>query len=170
MRCIENVIEYLSKTGYAYMAISGQPFCKSAWNGFLLNMKYCAKFYFAHSIASMFVFIGILFITGSNLLVGVFLVNYVTKEVDDPEIELRSTFIIFLILSIFVASVCLGLFDDAVVVILQCYAVDADLHYGKPKFGPTSYHEKLKAIYGDDDEDKGGETGQVSVIAAHSMV
>jgi len=54
--------------------------------------------------------------------------------------------------------VCLGLFDDAVIAILQCYATDTDLHNGYPKFGPKSYHEKLAVIHGKD-EDKGDDTG-----------
>lgn len=47
IRCLESIIEYISKLGYAYMAVTGESFCASAWGGFLLNMKYCVKFYFA---------------------------------------------------------------------------------------------------------------------------
>ena len=47
MKSIEDFVEYLNKTAYAYMAISGENYCKSAWNGLLLNLKHMAKYYYA---------------------------------------------------------------------------------------------------------------------------
>ena len=152
MRCIENCIEYLNKIAYAYQAISGEPFCKSAWNGFLLNLKYCAKFYFAITISGWFIVIGILFVVFSNMMIGLFLVNYVTKEADDPDVELYGPAFVFFMNSLIVSIVCLGLFDDAVIAILQCYATDTDLHGGYPRFGPKSYHEKLRKVYSQEDD------------------
>merc|ERR1711998_732274 len=36
--CLESLIEYLNTTAYAFMAVSGDSYCKSAWNGFLLTI------------------------------------------------------------------------------------------------------------------------------------
>jgi len=36
LKCLEEVMEYINKAAYAYMAISGQNFCKSALDGLLL--------------------------------------------------------------------------------------------------------------------------------------
>jgi len=47
MSCIEGAIECLTRLAIANMAISGDTFCKSAWTGFLLNLKHMAKFIFA---------------------------------------------------------------------------------------------------------------------------
>jgi len=47
MGCLESIVEHLTKLSYAYMAVSGDSFCTSAWNGFLLNLKHLAKFIFA---------------------------------------------------------------------------------------------------------------------------
>jgi len=60
------------------MALSGETYCRSAWNGFLLNMKHCAKFYFAQSLAGMFVFMGILAVAFTNVALGWLLVNHIT--------------------------------------------------------------------------------------------
>lgn len=38
--CIEKICDYLNNLAFAYMAVSGENFCKSAWNGFLLNLKH----------------------------------------------------------------------------------------------------------------------------------
>jgi len=97
MRCIENLVEYIAKTAYAYQAISGETFCKSAWNGFLLNLKYCAKFYFAITIAGWFMIMGIIFTVFLNLMLALLLVNYITKEADDPDVELYGPFFIYFI-------------------------------------------------------------------------
>jgi len=128
---LEDIIEYISKIGYAYMAVTGEKFCDSCWNGFLLNMKYCAKFYFAQTIAGMFVFIGILMCAGANIGIGYVLVKYVTKEVEKFGLEnMGPVFIVFIIISFLIPAICLGMFDEAVVATLQCYAVDTDLHQG----------------------------------------
>ena len=47
IKCIEDIVSYINKNAYAYMAISGENYCTSAWNGFLNNLKHAAKFYFA---------------------------------------------------------------------------------------------------------------------------
>ena len=36
LKCIEKICDYINKSAYAYMAVSGQGFCQSAWNAFLL--------------------------------------------------------------------------------------------------------------------------------------
>merc|ERR1719230_2306642 len=80
--CLESLIEYLNTTAYAFMAISGDPYCKSAWNGFLLNLKHLVKFYFADTLAGMFVFIGILTIVGLNGGSCYLIMKYGTKNSD----------------------------------------------------------------------------------------
>jgi len=91
---------------------------------------------------------GIVLVMIVNCGIGYVLVNYVTKEVDaiGGIQHMSGVFFVFIIISTLIPAVCLGLFDEAVVATLQCYAVDTDLHNGEQKFGPKSYHEKLAAI------------------------
>jgi len=149
MGCLEAIIEHLSKLAYAYMAVSGDSFCASAWNGFILNLKHLAKFVFALNIAAMFVFMGVLTITCANTGIGFLLMNYVIKDAVTATSVVPSL-ISFAVVSFLVAVIFLGQFDEAVLSTLVCFAVDSDLHDGEPKFGPKSYHEKLGAIYGYD--------------------
>lgn len=146
LRCIESLIEYLSKVAYAYMAVSGEGFCKSAWAGFLLNLKYLAKFYFAHGLAGLFVNLGIFMVAAVNVVIGWVFVTYVTKEAEDPTISMVGPYIAFVLLSFLIPIVCLSLFDEAITATLMCYSVDADLHGEEPRYGGVSYHEKLNAI------------------------
>lgn len=64
------------------MAVSGEPFCKSAWNGFLLNLKYLAKFYFANTIANLFVLAGVIAVTCINTGIAWVMFKYALKETD----------------------------------------------------------------------------------------
>jgi hypothetical protein len=51
LRCLECCIEFINRDAYAYCAITGDSYCKSAWNGFILNLKYNARYTFAQWIA-----------------------------------------------------------------------------------------------------------------------
>lgn len=146
MACLEAIIEHLSKLAYAYMAVSGDSFCTSAWNGFILNLKHLAKFVFALNIAGLFVFMGVLTITCANTGIGYLLTNYAIKDASEVS-NIVPSLISFAVVSLLVAVIFLGQFDEAVLATLVCFAVDSDLHDGQPRFGPKSYHEKLAAIY-----------------------
>ena len=39
LRCFGDILDYLNVIGLANMSISGDSYCKSAWNGFMLNLK-----------------------------------------------------------------------------------------------------------------------------------
>jgi len=56
--CIEKICDYLNEAAFCYMAVTGNSFLSSAWNGFLLNLKHGLKFTFANMIAKVFIFVG----------------------------------------------------------------------------------------------------------------
>jgi len=149
MSCLESIIEHLTKGAYAYMAVTGDGFCSSAWNGFILNLKHLAKFVFALNIAGLFIFMGVITITCVNTGIGYVLMTYAIKD-GAHTTSIVPSLITFGIVSFLVAIIFLGQFDEAVLATLTCFAIDSDLHEGEPKFGPKSYHEKLAAIQGSD--------------------
>jgi len=126
VRCFESIIEYLNKIAYAYMAVSGDSYCESAWNGFLLNLKHCAKFSFATMLASMFVFLGKLFITVLNCGTFFLIMKYGTKSIDHLS-SMWGPIIIIAISTFVTAQIFLGLFDEATIATLHCLAIDMDL-------------------------------------------
>jgi hypothetical protein len=67
LACIEKICDYINDSAYAYMAVSGDNFCVSAWSGFLLNIKHILKFSFANMIAKIFILIGKVAITAGNM-------------------------------------------------------------------------------------------------------
>lgn len=146
--CIQQYIDYVDHTAIAFMSVSGDSFCKSAYSGFLLNLKHCFKFYFAQDIGGFFVTMGIFFITVLNTIIF-----YGLTKIDQPDLlngEVRANpapYVLFVfILSFILSVIMLGLFDDAVRAILMCYSIDCELNGGVPKYGPPNFQRMLKEI------------------------
>lgn len=127
------------------MAVSGDTFCTSAWNGFLINLKHCVKFYFAQEIGGFFIFIGVVFITAINTLIFWGLVHIGNTG----NVSYIIPLIVIAVFSFIVCQITLGLFNDAIRATLMSLAVDMDLNNGTPKFGPPTFHEKLSEIFDD---------------------
>lgn len=146
IKAIENMIEYLNRMAYSFMAISGDAYCKSAWNGFILNLKHMMKFYFVSVLAFGFTVLGILTIVGLNTGTFYLIVRYGTKNYDQMG-TLWAPISIVVIASLITATLFLGIFDEAISGTIMCLAVDLELNNGESKFGPPSFHEKLDAIF-----------------------
>jgi len=82
--CVEDLLEYLGKVAYAYMSITGDKYCTSAWNGFLLNLKHCTQFYLTNRLASSFVTLGTVMIVVTNVGLYHVIFLYVFKWGDLP--------------------------------------------------------------------------------------
>lgn len=121
------------------MAVSGEPFTKSAWNGFLTNLKHMAEFYFAQDVGYFFIFIGKLSI---SLLT---VVCYYGLEVAvGNEIVILPMIIVFFF-ALLVCFITLGLFNDAIIASLMSYAIDKDLN-GTAVYGNPEFHKRLDEI------------------------
>merc|ERR1711935_1323156 len=114
------------------MAISGDSFCGSAWNGFLLNVKHMLKFTFANFIAKIFTLLGKIGIVVGNLFSLFFIMKNITKDTEEVS-SLMGPMIIVGVVTYFTASIFLGLFDTAVIALLTCYAIDMDVHDGEAR-------------------------------------
>ena len=60
--CFDRFMRYLNRNAFIYMALSGESFCSSALNAFILILKNAAKFSFVEGIADMFMFLAKFFI------------------------------------------------------------------------------------------------------------
>jgi len=148
LRCcvgyLERMIEWINTVAYAFMAISGDPYCASAWNGFILNLKHLTKFYFANTLAGMFVFIGMLAIVGLNTGTCYLIMKYGTKDTEEIS-SIWVPLILIMISTLITAELFIGLFSEAVTATLMSMAVDIELN-GECKFGSPSFHEKMDKI------------------------
>jgi len=145
LKCLEKVCDYINSACFAYMAVSGEGFCTSAWNGFLLNVKHMLKFTQANIIAKVFVFLGKVAIVVGNCFSLYFIMKNITKDTEEVS-SLLGPMVVVGVVTYLTASIFLGLFDTAVMAMLTSLAVDMDMHAGEPHFGPPTFHDKCDKI------------------------
>lgn len=129
LACLEKTIEYLNNAAYCYMAVSGESFFKSAWNGFLLNLKHGLVFAWANFLAKLFIFIGKIGITVLNCWC-LYLIMKMHGDLKDEGMDVRIPMVFIAIFTYFVQNIFLGMFDEGVLAMLTCVAIDTDLHEG----------------------------------------
>lgn len=152
LKCIEEIVEYITRAGFAYMAIAGESFCKSCYDGLILNFKHGIKFGFANYLAWCFIMVGKVGITILNVVLAWLFMSHVTgsaQEVSNPFVPL-----IFVgVVSYLIVAVFLGLFDESVLAMMTSVCADLDLNGdGKADWGPATLHEVLDKM--EDDHDK----------------
>lgn len=120
--CFDRFLRYLTRNAYIYMALSGESFCSSALNAFVLILKNHAKFAFVDGIADVFMFLAKFFIASATAALSWLLLNAMT-ECQDVFFPL---FVIFL-LAYLIGSTFIAVFDISANTILQCYLLDKEI-------------------------------------------
>jgi len=120
--CFDRFIRYINRNAYIYMALSGESFCSSALNSFILILKNAAKFSFVDGIADIFMFLAKFFISVSTTLLSWLVMEAMT----DVQHLFFPLFVIFL-LAYLIASIFIAVFDISANTILQCYLLDKEI-------------------------------------------
>ena len=134
-----------NKHAYAYQAITGDPYKKSAHNGLYINLKHCHKFYKAESIGEFYVIIGKLSITILNVLIYWALIHLSLQQNDF--ISLVGPILMMAVLTYFLSNVFLGIYDEIIMSILLCIAVDMDLNNDDTMNGPPNMHLQMSRVF-----------------------
>lgn len=142
LKCIEKIVDYINSAAYAYMAVTGNNFCSSAWNGFLLNVKHCMEFAFANTLAKVFILLGKVALTVGNCFSFLFILKHVTKSQVN---SVAGPVVIVGIISFFIASLFLGIFETAVMSLMTCLSIDTEVNK-EAKYGPQTFRDKADAI------------------------
>ena len=119
LACFDRFIRYINMNAYIYCALSGESFCSSALNSFLLILKNAAKFGFVEGIATVFMFIAKFFVAILTTVTSFFVLNAMVK-VGSVYAPLFAVFF----LSFVIASIFIEIFDTGANTILQCYLLD----------------------------------------------
>lgn len=152
LKVLEEIMEYITKGGYAYMAVSGESFCKAALHGLCLSLSHGATFAFAKLLAQMFILLGKVGLTILNTVLTYYYMKMVT--VDGGINNYIGPMFMVALTTFLLVSVFLGIFDTAVIAMLTCTAADMDLHNGDNKWGPKTLHEVIDSINGVEGSDK----------------
>ena len=157
------------------MAISGDRFCTSAWNGFIIELRHISKFCLSQTIGAFLVFVGILLISLVSTCIFYLMIMGTKGNLNLPDFisKIDKTIVIsdaqglaafFFVSSYAISKFILGLVDDAILCTLQCVAIDMDLNNGVPKFGSASFQESIKQILQrEEDEEKADPYSQEAI-------
>ena len=126
--CFDRFIRYLNRNAFIYMALTGESFCSSALNAFILILKNAAKFAFVEGIADVFMFLAKFFISTSTTALSWLLMGVMTN-IDSPYLPL---FVIFM-LSYLIAPVFIVIDLAAVLHFQHC------LHLGLEQIDVTKW-------------------------------
>ena len=139
LACIEKICDYINESAYAYQAVTGENFCMSAWNAFMLQLRHMLKFSFAQMIAKVFVLLGKVGITAGNMVSCYFIMKLVFKDMEGDEnanppdlaiTQATGSVVLVGVFSFLVASIFLGMLDTAILSLLTCVAIDMDNNDG----------------------------------------
>lgn len=123
LACFERFVRYINRNAYIYCALTGESFCSSAINSFVLILKNAAKFGFVEGIASCFMFIAKCFIAIATCLLSALIIQASTAEITSPYGPLGVIFVI----SYIIATIFIEIFDTGANTILQCYLLDKEV-------------------------------------------
>merc|ERR1712051_713453 len=137
LRCclawFDRFIRYINRNAYIYCALSGEGYCTSAINSFILILKNAAKFGFVENIAGCFMFIAKFFISIMTTLASFFVMNAMVK-VSSPYAPLLVIFLIAYMIS----TIFIEIFDTGANTILQCYIFDKEVGLPNDEHIPES--------------------------------
>ena len=139
LECVEKICDYLNEAAFCYMAVTGDHFMLSAWNGFLLNLKHGLKFSFAKMIAKMFIFLGKVGIVVANCFSLYFLMD-LRNDLEEVS-SIYGPIAVIACITFLAASLFLSLFEEAIMALLTCLCFDMDANGGEPIYGPATFHD-----------------------------
>ena len=107
------------------MAISGESFCSSALNAFILLLKNSAKFAFVEGFSEVFMFIAKFGIAVFSTVTSLIIMKYALA--DNPVSSPLIPGLIMLAIGFVISGIFVSIFDAASNTILQCYLIDKDV-------------------------------------------
>lgn len=116
----------MNRNAYIQVAITSEPFCKSAMTACLLILKNAAKFGFLAGISNVFLLLGKVVIALATSCLA-FLIMKSSPEyaqVESPVMPIVAVFV----LSYTVGAIFVSVFTVSSNAIMQCFLVEVDIH------------------------------------------
>ena len=116
----------MNKNAFVQVALHCTNFCSSAMNAFLLVLKNSGTFMVSEGIATVFMFLGKVFISVANTgICYLILTNW--KELADKVNSPIGPLVAVFVISYVIGSVFMALFSIASTTLVQCFLTDVEL-------------------------------------------
>ena len=81
--CFHRFIKFVNENAYIQVALTGETFCTSAMQAFILALKNAASFFITNGIGAFIFFLGKMTISCLNTAIGYLLITYVPDFEED---------------------------------------------------------------------------------------
>ena len=133
--CCGKIMEFVNKHAYIQIALKGDNFCTSAWEGFALIVRNLGRFSTLTAIGGIFTIIGTIFISVVSTIIGYFVITKVSYFSD----ELNSCVlpvVVFLIIGLILGLVTMSIFGTSGDALMHSFLLDEELNKGQAKAFP----------------------------------
>ena len=133
--CCNKFMEYVNKHAFIQIALKGDSFCTSAFEGFGLIIRNLGRFSVLALVSGIFSLVGTLFITVASCIIGYFLIT----NVDTFSAELNSCVlpvVAFGLIGFVMGRVTMTIFSVSGDALIHSFLLDEELNKGQPKAFP----------------------------------
>ena len=134
--CIGRFTEFINSHAYTQIAISGDSFWNSAWEGYGLIVRNLGRFSVMSFIGDMFSFISSLFVGVVSSLIGYSIIIGV-KSIDESLNSYILPVVLFFVIGFFLGHVCMSIFGISGDALIFCFLLEEELNYGQAKGFPA---------------------------------
>lgn len=124
--CFHRFIKFVNENAYIQVALTGENFCTSAMNAFILALKNAASFFITNGIGAFIYFLGKATISIVNTAIGYLLITYIPDFEEDIDQPIPFLALIFL-MSYMMATTFMEVYSGVSLAILQCFYADVDI-------------------------------------------
>ena len=134
--CLGRFTEFINSHAYIQIAIKGDCFWTSAWEGYALIVRSLGRFSVLSFIGSLFTFISSIFIGVVSCVIGYFIiteVNYFNDSLNSCILPV----VVFFIIGWFLGNVSMNIFGISGDALIFCFLLEEELNYGQAKAFPA---------------------------------
>ena len=134
--CLGRFTEFINDHAYIQIAIKGDGFWTSAWEGYALIVRNLGRFSALSFIGSMFTFFSSVFIGVASCVIGYFIVTQV-NEFSESLNSCILPVIIFFIVGCFLGNVSMNIYGISGDALIYCFLLEEELNFGQAKAFPA---------------------------------
>ena len=147
--CFHRFIKFVNENAYIQVALTGEAFCTSAMQAFVLALKNAASFFITNGIGALIYFLGKTCISITNTAIGYLCISLIPtfeEEIDQP---LPFLALIFL-MSYMMATTFMEVYGGVSLAVLQCLYTDVDIcnQEGKVPMDNSNRPEEMNYVIG----------------------
>lgn len=134
--CLGRFTEFINSHAYMQIAIKGDGFWTSAWEGYALIVRNLGRFSVLSFVGSLFTFISSIFIGVVSCVIGYFIIIGVNAFNDSLNSCILPV-VVFFIVGWFLGHISMSIFGISGDALIYCFLLEEELNFGQAKAFPA---------------------------------